>query len=217
MVGVYPQLRLDFYETAVLMSRWMADGRVVTHPIAVADLVGACSQVHLRSGLLPPDVLFWRQRGDQTLLGVYVAAQRWRVQVEMTSGVALTDNAALTAGHIPLPPLLFVGQGTAYHIFAVRRRPLDEWEPLYAAPCPNVHSDGGICQGNTPFPVCAAESIHLALRLFLEGSAFNGHLSQGKSVREGEDVRRLWAKLDGRRRFPVGELVAMGRHLRDLL
>lgn len=208
---VYPQLRLDFYETAVLLSRWTEDGRTVTYPVSVKDLVGACSKVHLRSGLLPSDVLFWRQRGDQSMLSIYVTAQRWRVQV------ALTDNAALTSYCIPMPPLLFIGYGTAYHVFALKRRPRDEQEPLYIAPCPNVHSDGGICQGNTPFPVCTAGSIHLALRLFLEGSAFNGHLSQGKSVSEGEDVRRLWAKLDGRRRFPVGELVAMGRSVGELL
>ena len=36
-----PQLRLDFYSTAVLMSRWEEDGRVHTYPVSVHDVVSA--------------------------------------------------------------------------------------------------------------------------------------------------------------------------------
>ena len=60
-----PQLRLDFYETAVLLSRWQADGRMTTYPVAVQDVVTACTHVEMSSGLLPPNTLFWKQRGDR--------------------------------------------------------------------------------------------------------------------------------------------------------
>jgi PRTRC genetic system protein B len=200
-----PQLRLDFYETAVILSRWGAGGQMSAYPVAVQDVVSACTGVTLRSGLLPPETLFWQQRGNATTLAIYVAARRWQVQT------------ARQSYHIPLPPLLFVGRGTVYEVYAVKKRPFAPTTPLYHAPCPNVFGHGGICVGNTPFPACSAATIGQALTLFWQGSQFNGHLSQGKSQSYPEDVRRLWAELDGRRRFPLAELVPMNRTLRDLL
>jgi hypothetical protein len=150
-VTTWPRLRLDFYDTAVVMSRWTEDGRTTTYPVAVQDVVSACTTVTLGSGLLPPDVLFWRQRGQTVTLGIYVPARRWRVQVE--------EGAVRQGYHLPLPPLVFVGSGAAYHVFAVRRRPGNGREPLYAAPCPNVHHTGDICRGEARFPVCAAGTI----------------------------------------------------------
>jgi hypothetical protein len=66
-----PRLRLDFYPTAVLMSRWEEDGRIIAHPVSVHDVVSACTNIALGSGLLPPNTLFWKQQarpaGDRHL------------------------------------------------------------------------------------------------------------------------------------------------------
>jgi PRTRC genetic system protein B len=207
-VMTWPRLRLDFYDTAVVMSRWTEDGRTTTYPVAVQDVVSACTTVTLGSGLLPPDVLFWRQRGQTVTLGIYVPARRWRVQVE--------EGAVRQGYHLPLPPLVFVGSGAAYQVFAVRRRPGNGREPLYAAPCPNVHHTGDICRGEARFPVCAADTIRAALHLFLEGSVFNSHLSNDKCKSYPEDVRQLWAALAGKKRFPLKELVPIARSVGHL-
>ena len=61
----WPRLRLDFYNTAVLMSRWEDDGRVSTYPVSVHDVVSACTNVQLSSGLLPPNTLFWKQQAKR--------------------------------------------------------------------------------------------------------------------------------------------------------
>ena len=208
----WPRLRLDFYDTAVLLSRWEEDGRTVTYPVAVQDVVGACTRMALNSGLLPPNA-------NQTTLGIYVPARRWRMQTEERRF------------HVPMPPFVFVGSGTAYKVFAVKKRPAlsgptelgkskgrsGEATPLYHAPCPNVHATGGICQGNTPFPPCSAQTILSALRLFLEGSLFNADLSRGKCQSFSDDVRRLWAELDGRKRFPLAEMVPIRQSIGHLL
>ena len=218
-VMTYPRLRLDFYNTAVLLSRWEEDGRTATYPVAVQDVVGACTRMALNSGLLPPDALFWRQEAGQTTLGIYVPARRWWVQTEERRF------------HVPMPPFIFVGSGTAYKIFAVKKRPAlsgptalgkskglsGEHDPLFHAPCPNVHATGGICQGNTPFPACSAQTLLPALRLFLESSLFNADLSQGKCRSHPHDVRRLWAELDGKKRFPLKELAPLSLRMSDLL
>jgi hypothetical protein len=109
--------------------------------------------------------------------------------------------------HIPMPPFVFVGSGTSYQIFAAKKWPSGEHDRLYHAPCPNVHNHGGVCQGNTPFPICSSQNIQTALTLFMEGSYFNADLSRGKCQSYQEDVRRLWVKLGDKKRFPLSELV----------
>ena len=199
-----PQLRLDFYSSNVLMSQWQADGRFTTYPVSIHDVVTACTSVEMSSGLLPPNTLFWKQQSNLTMLGIYVPARRWRVQ---------TDERNY---HIPLPPFVFVGHGTSYKIVAVKKRPQKEHAPLYHAPCPNVHASGSICQGNAPFPACSPETIKTALHLFLEGSAFNADLSGRKCQSHANDVRQLWDELDGKKRFPLKELLPTQQTLRNL-
>lgn len=200
-----PRLRLDFYNTAVLMSCWQDDGRTTTYPVSVHDVVSACTNIQLSSGLLPANTLFWKQQANQVMLGIYVPARRWQVRTEEHGY------------HIPMPPFVFVGYGTAYKLFAVKKRPSNEADPLYYAPCPNIHTTGGICQGNTPFPPCAPHTILQALQLFMEDSLFNADLSRGKCRSHPDDVRRLWAELNGRKRFPLSELVPAQMQLQHLL
>ena len=51
----------------------------------------------------------------------------------------------------------------------------------------------------------------------MEGSYFNGDLIGGKCHSHPDDVRKLWADLDGRKRFPLSELVPMQKTFRQLL
>lgn len=187
------------------MSQWEADGRFSTYPVSIHDVVTACTSVEMSSGLLPPNTLFWKQQANLTMLGIYVSARRWTVQ---------TDEQSY---HIPLPPFIFVGHGTSYKIVAVKKRPQNERHQIYHAPCPNVYASGSICPGNTSFPVCLSKTIETALQLFLEGSAFNADLSGNKCQSQANDVRQLWAKLDGKKRFPLKELLPTQRTLRNLL
>jgi hypothetical protein len=101
-----PRLRLDFYSSAVLMSRWEEDGRVTTYPVSIHDVVSACTSVELSSGLLPANTLFWKQRANQAVLGVYVPARRWQVQCETANS---SDNQSY---YLPMPPFVFAGSGT---------------------------------------------------------------------------------------------------------
>ena len=200
-----PRLRLDFYNTAVLLSRWEADGRQIAHPVSVHDVVSACTHVPINSRLLPKNTLFWKQQGSETTLGIFVPGRRWQVQTEARRY------------EVPMPPFVFVGRALDYSIFAVKKRPVTGREPLFHVPCPNVHSHGTICPGNTPFPFCSAQTILGALTLFMEDSLFNSHLCQHKCRTYPEDVRQLWAEMDGRKRFLLSELIPLQRSLHALL
>src|SRR5690606_37770393 len=145
-----------------VLTRYEGDDRRTSYPVAVDDLGAAFSRVPVSSGLLPPNCLFWGRANGQTRLAVYVPGRRWRLQT------------AERTYDIPLPPLVFVGAGVQYRVYAVRHRPRAMPVDLYHCPTPNVHPDGVICQGSVPFPTCASDTVEQALSLFLEGSLFNG-------------------------------------------
>ncbi|MDT8307538.1 MAG: hypothetical protein RRC07_16515 [Anaerolineae bacterium] len=191
----YPRARLDLYEEAVVLTRYAGPDLRTSYPVAVDDLVAAFSRVPVTSGLLPPNCLFWGRENGQAHITIYVPGRRWRLQT------------AEHIFHVPLPPLVFVGAGTQYSIFAVKRRPRQMPFELYHCPTPNVHSNGVVCQGSAPFPACASDTVEQALSLFLEGSLFNGDLAANKSRNYSGDVRKLWAQLEGAKRFPADELV----------
>jgi hypothetical protein len=202
-----PLVRLDFYDSAVILSRYQqGDPPAVTaYPVAVIDIAAACAQLAVSSGLVPPETLFWRSQGNVVSLAVFVPARPWLVQAG--------EERLL----VPLPPFIFSGRERQYSVYAVKERPADDRAPLYHFPAPNVNGSGLICAGSAPFPECRPESVYDALRLFLEGSRFNNDLSANKCRAFPGNVRELWRKLDGKRKFPLKELVAMQRPLRELL
>jgi hypothetical protein len=51
----------------------------------------------------------------------------------------------------------------------------------------------------------------------MEGSLFNADLASGKCQSYPDDVRLLWAELDGRKRFPLSELAPAQMTLRNLI
>jgi hypothetical protein len=192
---LYPRAQLDLYDEAVILTRYAGRDCRTSYPVAVDDLIAAFSHVPVSSGLLPAGCLFWGRENGQTRVALYVPGRRWRLQM------------AERTFHIPLPPLVFLGAGVQYRVYAVKQRPRAMPLELYHCPTPNVHPNGVICPGNIPFPACASDTIEQALSLFLEGSLFNGDLAAGKCVSDPEDVRQLWAQLEGATRFPNVELV----------
>lgn len=201
----YPRARLDLYEEAVVLTRYEGHDRRTSYPVAIDDLVAAFSRVPVESGLLPANCLFWGRANGQTRVAIYVPSRRWRLQT------------AERIFHIPLPPLLFAGAGEQYRVFAVKRRPQAMPIELFHCPTPNVHPSGVVCQGGVPFPACASNTVERALSLFLEGSLFNGDLATNKCRSFPEDVRQMWAEIEGKKCFPLSELVDSGKVLRDLL
>jgi len=221
----YQQLkvRLDFYSETVLLTRFEEGGARTTYPVAVADMAAAFTGIPLSSGLLPPRTVFWSRAGDQDRIGIYRPA---RVQE-----VVKVEAGKLT---IPLPPLLFVGHGANYSVYALKGKPDSDDRPLFHAPLPNVGTNGRVCRGDVAFPrcsrdaspprcsrdasqpTCSGATTQAALELLLS-SRFNNHEVEGKSRRCPDDVRMLWQEIAGRRRFPVGDLVPMGLTLGEVI
>jgi PRTRC genetic system protein B len=197
-----PLARLDLYDEAVVLTKFR-DGGTITHPVALEEVAAAFAEVPIGTGVLPANTLFWGRQQGQIVLGLYLPARSWAVTVGPDCWC------------VPWPPLVFVGLGTSYRVYAVKQRPPTPQAPLYQAPCPNVYPDGRICPGTTPFPVCATATIQAAFQCFIS-SGFNRDLGLGKCQSQPNDILALWAQLQGRKRFPLAELVPSSVTLSNL-
>jgi len=205
-----PRVVLTFFDDTIFLTRYDDDGGQQSYPVLLNDVAQALAGVTTGSGLLPPNTLFWQYRGGDERIGIYVPARRWAVTVR-------TSKEAVCRWTVPMPPLVWVGHGKTYRIWAVKRRLQPGMDcPLYVAPTPNVVGDSAVCAGTVRFPVCSARAIHRALEMFF-ASHFNGHAAANKCRSHPGSVLSLWRELDGRQRFPLRELVPAERALEDII
>jgi len=98
---------------------------------------------------------------------------------------------------IPLPPLLWCGWRREYRIWALDTIDAPTRDvSLWKAPFPNCYQSGGICWGNVgALPEATPKTLDAVLKLFLEESAFNQHVADGKSVLFPVSVLARWDDL----------------------
>lgn len=206
--GQYQRLlgRVDLFEETLFYTKFK-DGRPATaFEVSPADLVAAFSGVPLATGLLPKNCLFYARSGQEERLAVYLPA------AVRTLAVAVMQQR--TEYKIPLPPLVFLGQGLSYWVHAVKQYPGPD-EGLFLAPLPNVHNDGRICAGSVKFPPCSAATIYKAVEAFF-GSDFNLDLAAGKSKKK-TNLMEMLEGLQGKDNYPLGDLVPSRIALADLV
>lgn len=196
---------ISIYPEATILEKVLTDGSHIAHPISPADLAAQLNQIPLSTGLLPPNTLFWRQAGGMECIAIYVPPRRWQP-------IAYERHYAL-----PMPGMVFIGFGTQYTVFAVKRKPKSADAILYHLPVPNVNENGRICRGSVPFPTAGRDTIGAALDLFMEGSEFNHDNSQNRCHSFPENTLALWQQLDGKRKFPHAELVSARQRLGQLM
>jgi len=105
------------------------------------------------------------------------------------------------------PNLVMLGMGTGYAIFALDG-PFAPGQPVFHAPFPNVNGDGWICFGSNKAPEALPENMAAAWKLFVD-APFNGHLVDGKSVSNPDDIRNTLIGYAGQTTYPISDLVPM--------
>jgi PRTRC genetic system protein B len=201
-----PTVQLTFTAETLWLTRYDDQGqRIATYPVKVADAAAAFRNevgLSVATGILPADVLFYHQaQGKPPRIGIWLPAGRRIIHWAIGK-----RTRKLT---IPLPGLLFVGQGNMFWAWAAKARPAKESEPLFQAPLSNVNHDGLICHGNVEFPKAAPDQMTAAAAAFLD-SNFNNHMDDARvRLQEGALLAFLQA-LDGRRTFPTDRLRPAG-------
>lgn len=197
---IHPRVSVTLTDESAYLTRYDERGEPVgTFPVCV-EQVGAAfrgQSLTAATGLLPPDVLYWRTEKGRVTVALWLPPTR-RV---------ITWDSGRRQHRVTLPPLGFVfsGAGRQYKIFAARARPTSERTMLYHAPLPNIHSDGTVCPGNVKFPIASPATIGEAARLFFE-SHFNHDLSDNR-IEDDAPLLNVLRGLPSRRAFPFGKLI----------
>jgi len=129
----YQQLlaRLDILDEAIVYTRFGKDGAAEgSHQVSPADVAAARSGVPVTTGLLPQGTLFYSRHAGGVRMGLYLPPRVHKLAVQASGSHRRWLN-------VPLPPLVFVGNGASYSVHAVKQWP-GATERLYQAPLPNV-------------------------------------------------------------------------------
>ena len=199
--------RLDFYQDAVML--YLLDGGVITtRMVSARDIVLAMlSEVDLSSGLLPDNTIWWSQSRNGIQVGLWRPPQVWKV--------ALVTQAfqAPRRFSLPMPGLIFVcSPAKAPRVFAAKKRPKSPKEHIYHAPLFNLFGDGRACPGTHKFPEKVSEIPESFFSSFFSMEASYG----GRSKSHPYSLLSLWEELDGKRRYPLGDLIKAGT-LEDIM
>ena len=194
-------LRLDFYQTSILMHRF-DKAEVQVKMVSPMDIIQALTQeVTISSGLLPDNALWWRTTREGWETALWRSPKVWRVALMVE---ALKPPRRFT---LPMPGLIFLCKpGKPPSIWAAKKRPTLVQSPIYHAPVFNVFSDGRSCPGNHQYPV-NLNQVPESFFLSYFSVAGNHH---GRSQKYPNDLLKLWEELDGKQKYPSDDLVEAG-------
>jgi hypothetical protein len=194
-------LRVDFHQQAVVV--YTFEGETTTRRIVSAmDIVHAlASEMTFSSGILPKNTLWWSNSAAGPVYAIYEEPRVRKLAIHFDV------NNPPKRYTIPLPGTLFLcTPGRAPRVFAVKNRPYRLQDKLYHAPLLNMSRDGSSCAGSNPYPV---EPEKIPESFWLSFFTAHGEI-KGRSKKYPENIIRLWEALDGKKEYPLDDLVAAG-------
>ncbi|GAI60671.1 unnamed protein product [marine sediment metagenome] len=196
------KVRLDFYGQSVVMYV-MADGIITTKMVSAQDIALALLRdIPLGSGVLPENTLWWQHRQD----GEPVVAL-WRPPQVWPAALQLEPFKPPRRFKLPMPGLIFICRpGSPPGVVAAKKRPTTPEDPIFRAPLYNVYTDGNTCPGSHKY----SEGVSKIPEEFFM-SFFTQALGGEVSRKHGHDLLKLWESIDGKRRYPLRDLMPCGK------
>lgn len=168
----------------------------------------AFRRVHTDTGWLGKRVLRYREAPEgNAILSHEPAAVR-----KLTIAVA---DGSLVELAVPLPPLILLGKGREYYLWAASSSNISAKTEIAVAPLPNIGS-GKICFGKNEVPETHPSTLRHVLSLIFE-TPFNADHAGQRCHSEPQDVRDLLKKLaaDKVKTFPKSELLMSSSTVED--
>ena len=199
--------RLDFYNDSIILYL-IEKGVIKTKMVSARELTLALlREVSLSSGILPPDALWWKQGREGQEVALWRPPKVWPVAIQLE---AFKPPRRLK---VPMPGLIFVcAAGRPPSVFAVKKKPTSIKQVIYHAPLFNVFRDGKTCPGTHHYPPDIKEIPESFFTSFFTREAIYG----GRSNKYPDNLLLLWEELDGRKAYPLKDLVPWG-HVEDIL
>jgi len=192
--------RLDFYRDAVVL--YILEKSVITTRVVSANDVAMAllSEVPMGSGILPKDSLWWNNTRNGTEVALWRPPKVWQVALLMDP---FKPPVRL---RLPMPGLIFVCcPGRPPRVYAAKRRPEKPSDTIYHAPLFNVFGDGTTCPGTHSYPQNIEEIPESFFVSFFTPEA----QCNGRSKKYPNDLYGLWKELNGKKKYPLSDLVPM--------
>lgn len=160
----------------------------------------AFRKIHTDTGWLGRRVLRYRETPEGNAILSYEPAAIRKI------AVAFADKGLVELS-VPLPPLILLGKGREYYLWAAASSHISANTNLAVAPLPNVGS-GKICFGKNEIPETHPSSLSDVWKLIFD-TPFNADHASERCLSEPQDVRELHWKLadDKAKKFPKSELI----------
>ncbi|MEQ1606454.1 MAG: hypothetical protein ABL999_16455 [Pyrinomonadaceae bacterium] len=168
----------------------------------------AFRKVHTDTGWLGKRVLRYREAPEgNAILSYEPAAIRKMIVVFHEKGLVELS--------VPLPPLILLGKGREYHLWAAASSQISANTNLAIAPLPNVGS-GKICFGKNEIPETHPSTLRDVWKLIFDTPFNADHVSE-RCLTEPQDVRELLWKLsaDKAKKYPKSELLLISSTIED--
>jgi len=201
------RLRLDFHHQAVVMHLF-EEGIATVKVVSAMDVAHVLAQeLSFSTGMLPKNTLWWTNTADGPVFALWEEPKVRKLALQEMPGQSPRRFT------VPVPGLIFlVSPGQAPWVFALKRRPTKQSDLVYRAPFANIFENGRVCTGNHKFPRDVAQVPDSFFRSFFSPTAD----LHDRSVKFPQNVVNLWEFLDGKRKYPPGDLVKHGR-VKDLM
>lgn|SRR5487761_1954640 len=203
-LGIPPdplRLRLDFHHQATVMTIFRED-TTITKQVDALDVAHAlASDLSFGTGLLPPGSLWWTNTRGGPLFAIYAEPKIRTLTLQANM------KQKLRRFTVPLPGLVFLcTPGQPPWVFAVAKKPTKETDAIYHAPFTNIFRDGRSCPGSHKYPTRVADMVESFFISFFSATAD----LTGRSKKFPKNVVSLWESLDGKKRYPIDDLVKYG-------
>lgn len=168
----------------------------------------AFRRVHTDTGWFGKRVLRYREAPEGNAILSYEPAAIRKITV-------LFADRGLVEISVPLPPLILLGKGQEYYLWAAASPHISANTTIAVAPLPNVGS-GKICFGKNEVPETHPSTLGEVWKLVFE-TPFNADHSGERCHSEPQDVRNLlWKLAVGKvKKFPKSELIVSSSTVED--
>lgn len=201
------KVRLDFFGESIAMYI-IEDGMVTTRMVSANDIAMAMlREIPLTSGILPPSALWWGQSSNGPQVALWRAPKVWPI------AMVADPLKPPYRMRLPMPGLIFIcSPGQAPYVYAAKERPKTANSVLYHAPLYNLFENGRSCAGTHKYPKNIEDIPESFFASFFTPTA----VDSGRSKKYPRNLMDLWRELDGKRKYPMGDLMPWGK-VKDII
>jgi len=187
----------DFKEVSVALKALSSD-----------QVARAFRKVHTDTGWLGRRVLRYREAPEGNAIISYEPAAIRKITIFFA-------DRGLVGLTVAIPPLILLGKGQEYYLWAAASKQPTANTSLAVAPLPNIGS-GKICFGKNEIPQTHPSTLSDVWKLVFE-TPFNADHASERCLSEPQDVRELLWKLaaDKVKKFPKSELILSSTTIDD--